>query len=91
MAEFLVRIEFRDDDSDHDRLVEAEHKRVKELSVQGILRRLWMIPGSHAAWSIWETPDATALHAAIKSLPFYPHIVVEVHALAGHPLDPAAR
>jgi muconolactone D-isomerase len=91
MAEFLVRIEFRDGDSAHDKLVEVEHKRVHELAAEGILRRLWMIPGSHAAWSIWETPDATGLHAAIKSLPFYPHIVVEVHALAAHPLDPARK
>ena len=50
-----------------------------------------MIPGSHAAWSIWEVPDTTALHQAIASLPFYPHITVEVHALASHPLDPAKR
>jgi muconolactone D-isomerase len=89
--EFLVRIEFTSTAETRESLLVAEHKRVHELGAAGTLRRLWMIPGSHAAWSIWEAPGATELHAAIASLPFYPFIVVEVHALAAHPLDPAAR
>jgi muconolactone D-isomerase len=89
--EFLVRIEFTATAETRESVLVAEHKRVRELSDEGTLRRLWMIPGTHAAWSIWEAPGATELHAAIASLPFYPFITVEAHPLAAHPLDPAAR
>ena len=34
--------------------------------------------------------DATALHEALSSLPLYPWMDIEVHALAVHPNDPRA-
>jgi muconolactone D-isomerase len=90
--EFLVHIEVMwpgdGDRAEHERLVAAESARARELAEAGIIRRLWRIPGRRANWGLWVAPDATALHAAIASLPFFPWLSVEVHPLAAHPNDP---
>ncbi|MEJ7696693.1 MAG: muconolactone Delta-isomerase family protein [Candidatus Limnocylindrales bacterium] len=61
-----------------------------ELAAAGTIRRLWRLPGRRANWGIWEAQDATALHAAISSLPFFPYLDVEVIPLAAHPGRPGA-
>ncbi len=90
--DFLVHIEVRwppHGDSDvRDQLVEAEAARAVELADLGIIKRLWRIPGRRANYGLWAAEDATALHAAISSLPFYPWLDVEVIPLAEHPSDP---
>ena len=90
--EFLVHIEVRypaDGDPDElQRLGTAERIRGKELVAEGRIRRMWRIPGRTANWGIWEAPDATALHAALMSLPFSKWLQIEVHPLAQHPTDP---
>src|SRR6185295_4400521 len=68
-------------------LIEGEHKRAVELAKAGILKRLWRVPGRWANFGLWEAPDATELHKAISSLPFYPWLDVKVHPLAKHPND----
>jgi muconolactone D-isomerase len=92
--EFLVHIEVRwpgdGDPAEHARLVEAERARARELAAAGTIRRLWRIPGRRANYGLWAAPDATALHDAISSLPFFPWLDVEVTALAEHPSDPSA-
>jgi muconolactone D-isomerase len=91
-VEFLVNIEVgwpADGDPDElARLTAAERIRGHELAAEGTIRRMWRVPGRRANWGIWEAPDATALHAAIGSLPFFPYLDVEVIALAAHPTDP---
>lgn len=90
--EFLVGIEVNwPADGDEEalaRLTAAERERADELASAGIIRRLWRVPGRRANWGIWEAPDATALHAAISSLPMFPWLAVAVHPLAAHPSDP---
>jgi len=90
--EFLVEIEvtFPPDGDPRQKaeLIAAEGKRARELAVAGIVRRLWRQPGRWANFGIWEAPDATALHEAISSLPFYPWLKVVVKPLAAHPSDP---
>lgn len=90
--EFLVHIEVgwpADGDPDElTRLVAAERERARELTAAGTIRRLWRVPGRRANWGVWEAPDATALHAALMSLPFYSWLSIEVHPLAAHPSDP---
>jgi muconolactone D-isomerase len=91
-VEFLVHIEVRwppdGDPAEHARLSAAERSRGLELGAAGTIRRLWRLPGRRANWGVWEAPDATALHAAITSLPFFPYLDVEVIPLAAHPTDP---
>ena len=93
--EFLVHIEVGwpgdGDRAERDRLVAAEGARARELAAEGVIQRLWRIPGRWANWGIWVAPDATALHAAISSLPLYPWLSVEVHPLAAHPSDPQPK
>ena len=92
--EFLLHIEVNwpsdGDPAEKDRLGVAERARAHELAAEGVIRRIWRIPGRWANWGLWEAPDATALHAAISSLPMYPYLDVEVFPLAAHPNDPGA-
>jgi muconolactone D-isomerase len=90
--DFLVHIVFAWPDGitpeEQQRLVAAEHARARELAAAGSLKRLWRIPGQRANWGIWHAADATELHAALSSLPMFPHLVATVHPLAAHPNDP---
>ena len=90
--EFLVRIDVHwpaDGDARRKaRLIEEEAARATELAAAGMLRRLWRVPGRWANYGIWEAKDATELHAALASLPFYPWLEIDVRPLAEHPSDP---
>lgn len=93
--EFLVEIEnLWPPDGDANQkaeLVKAEAARAKELAAEGILRKLWRIPGTVRNVGLWEASDATALHQALSSLPFFPWLDIEVRPLAAHPNDPQKR
>ena len=90
--QFLLHIEVTwppdGDPEEKDRRIVAEAARARELAAEGVIKRLWRIPGRWATWGLWEAEDATALHAAIGSLPFFPYLDVEVIPLAAHPNDP---
>lgn len=90
--EFLVRIEVNwpaDGDLVLRRgLVEREAVRARELSAEGIIVRLWRVPGRWANVGLWQAEDASQLHEAISSLPLFPWLDVGVEALARHPSDP---
>jgi muconolactone D-isomerase len=91
--EFLVNIEIAwPPDADpvrREELFAAEVERGRELARQGIMKRLWRVPGRWANWGLWEAADATGLHAALSSLPLWPWMDVTVHPLARHVNDPA--
>ena len=70
--------------------VEARQLQGQQLAREGKLKRLWRIPGRWANWSLYDVADATELHAALTSLPLYPWMNIQVHALAEHPNDPRA-
>lgn len=90
--EFLVRIEvgYPPDrpSEERDRLIAAEMERAEELAANGTIRRLWRLPGRWANVGIWRADDASALHEALSSLPFFPWLDITVTALAAHPSDP---
>lgn len=90
--QFLVHIELGypadGDPEEKARLVEAERARAGELAAEGTLLRLWRIPGRTANWGLWQAEDATQLHAALASLPFFPYLDIDVQPLAQHPSDP---
>ena len=93
-VEFLVHIELRlPEGMPEERraeLAEAERRRGRELIEQGLLVRIWRLPGRSANVSLYRTADATELHAALSSLPLWPHMRVRVEALAVHPLEAGA-
>ena len=89
--EFLVRFEINAPESmtadERERLRVIERARAMELREQGILKRLWRVPGRRAVVGLWECSDATALHDALASLPMFPWMDVQVEALATHPQE----
>ncbi|MDH6238113.1 muconolactone Delta-isomerase family protein [Cryobacterium sp. CG_9.6] len=92
--EFLVKIDINwppeTDEARRAEIFERELARGQELAREGKIRRIWRIPGRWANWSLYVVADATELHAALTSLPLYPWMDIEVHALAEHPNDPRA-
>jgi muconolactone D-isomerase len=93
--EFLVRSENRlPPDTAPERRAElraAERDRAMELREQGILRRLWRVPGRNATIGLYAAADPAALHDALTSLPMSPWLDVHVEALAAHPQEAAAQ
>lgn len=93
--EFLVQIHVRlPGDMDPDRrgdLLAAELERGLELRADGVIQRIWRVPGALRNVGIWSAPDAGALHAAIASLPCFPWLEADVTPLAQHPIEGAAR
>lgn len=89
--EFLVRFETRLpetlDAEEVVRLKSAERARAMELREQGVLKRLWRVPGRRAVVGLWEAEDATALHDALASLPQFPWMDATVEPLATHPQE----
>jgi muconolactone D-isomerase len=93
--EFLLHIKVTfppdGDPQEKARRIAAEGVRARELAAQGVIKRVWRIPGQWANWGLWEAPDATAIHEAVTSLPMWPYLEVTVHPLGAHPNDPAAQ
>lgn len=90
--EFLVRIEVSwppdGDEVKKLELVKREAERARELIAEGIIERLWRVPGRWANVGVWRAQDASELHGAISSLPFFPWLSATVEPLARHPTDP---
>ena len=68
-------------------LMDRERARGQELMNEGVIRRIWRIPGRTANVGIWDAADPTALHEALSSLPMFPYIDARVTPLATHPLE----
>jgi len=89
--EFLVQIQVtlpaELSSTDREGLMEREQARGRELKEQGVIRRIWRIPGRTANVGIWDAPDPTVLHEALTSLPMFPYIDATVTPLATHHLE----
>ena len=70
------------------KLADAESARAAELAADGVIKKIWRRTGQKSNVGIWTASDATQLHSAISSLPFFPWLEVEVWPLAEHPNDP---
>jgi muconolactone delta-isomerase len=69
-----------------------EADRIRELSGQGHVVRLWSLPPTPGHWralGLWRAEDAHELVALLKSLPMDPWMVTETTPLTEHPNDPA--
>ena len=89
--EFLVRFEVNAPESmapkERERLRSLERARAAELREQGVLKRLWRVPGRRAVIGLWDAADATALHEALASLPMFPWMDVTIEPFAMHPQE----
>jgi muconolactone D-isomerase len=90
-VEFLVRSENRlspeTPTARREELRAAERARAVELRAEGVLKRLWRVPGRNATVGLYEAADPAALHDALMSLPMSPWLDVHVEALAQHPQE----
>ncbi len=89
--EFLVRFESTPPASmsseEREHLRGLERQRAAELRAEGVLRRLWRVPGRRAVVGLWAAEDATVLHDALTSLPMFPWMDISVEPLASHPQE----
>jgi muconolactone D-isomerase len=70
-----------------------ESARAAELAAQGRLVRAWR-PHAAAGWAnvcLWRAEDEQDLWQTLATLPFFPHMTVEVRQLDPHPNDPKSR
>jgi muconolactone D-isomerase len=91
MMDFLVHMEvacIEGGDEIERQLREEEAARSRKLAKEGILLRLWRVPGRRENWGIWSAEDADRLHDALSSLPLFRYLKITVHPLASHPNDP---
>jgi muconolactone D-isomerase len=91
MMDFLVHMEvarIEGGDEREKQLREQEAARSGELAKEGILLRLWRVPGRRENWGIWRSDNADRLHEALSSLPLFRYLTITVHPLASHPNDP---
>lgn len=89
--EFLVHMEVGRIDllpEAEKRLREREAARSRELAKDGVLVRIWRVPGRRENWGIWRTDDCDQLHTALTSLPLFQYLKITVHPLCSHPNDP---
>jgi muconolactone D-isomerase len=68
-------------------LLSREWVRGRELRRDGVIVRIWRIPGALRNVGIWKAGDATELHEHISSLPLFRWFDVQVTALAAHPVE----
>lgn len=68
-------------------LLAAELERGVELRRAGTIEAIWRVPGELRNVGVWSAADATALHAAISSLPLATWMRSRVTPLADHPVE----
>jgi muconolactone D-isomerase len=57
--------------------------------VEGMLQRLWRVPGRTDWVGLFTADDASVLHDALTTLPMWPWLEVTVQPLANHPGYPS--
>lgn len=88
--EFMVRIELGQVE-----LAEAKERELRRKEAEtgarymreGVLLRMWRLPGRRASLSLWSVEDADHLHELLSGFPFFPWMETTVVALAKHYLE----
>jgi muconolactone D-isomerase len=68
-------------------LIAAERRVGRELMAEGVLRRIWRLPGQRANIGLWQAQDPTELTAKLDRLPLRRWLDAEVVPLAVHELE----
>jgi len=92
MIEFLVQLSVEIPETvglaELEALKSAERVRAGELAKNGVLKRLWRIPGRWANWGLWQAQSEVDLRKQLASLPLWPYMTASITALEAHPNDP---
>ena len=67
----------------------GEARSTRKHAEDGILERLWRLPGQGRALGLWQAEDGGQLDEVLAALPLSPWLSVEVTPLTEHPSDPA--
>ncbi|HGM4966293.1 muconolactone Delta-isomerase [Pseudomonas monteilii] len=66
--------------------LKADEKEIAQnLQREGVWRHLWRVAGQYSNVSVFDVPDAQALHEVLLGLPLFPYMDIEVMALCRHP------
>jgi muconolactone D-isomerase len=89
--EFLVRADNRlpaDFPSEQrEQMRTGERAIAARWRAEGMLQRLWRVPGRTDWVGLFTAPDATVLHDELSTLPMYPWLRLTVQPLATHPQE----
>ena len=66
-----------------------EAQAAHEQAGQGLLRRLWTLPGDGRALGLWRARDADQMQAILEALPLASWMTADDTPLSPHPSDPA--
>lgn len=69
------------------RLIAAERSVGRDLISQGVLLRIWRLPGERANIGIWRAPNAAALDEQLDRLPLRRWLAAEILPLGVHELE----
>lgn len=86
-----VRLPHDLDPAERQRLLSDEKARALELQRAGKWPHLWRLAGRYSNISVLDVDSPDELHQILASLPLFPHMHIEVSALAQHPSDLAAQ
>ncbi len=66
-----------------------EATRARDLAGQGLLERLWTLPGNGRTLGLWRARDTREMREIVEALPLRDWSDVETIQLSAHPSDPA--
>ena len=85
---FMVTVTFNQKPNDELRaLIPAEQSRIKELVTQGVMQNGYMAAGRSKIWLIMQGESQDIVQAALKLLPLYKFMNVEITPLAEYQFD----
>jgi muconolactone D-isomerase len=92
-VEFLVTIEIAPTEprarAELLAMVPAEREAGRRLREQGVISRIWRLPGKWASMMLVVADDSDHLHGALSTLPLLPYSQVRVTPLSLHPIEEA--
>ncbi|GAA0230333.1 muconolactone Delta-isomerase family protein [Actinomadura nitritigenes] len=72
-----------------DEMLAREAARARELAAEGLLARLWTLPGRGRNLGLWQAVEAGRLQEILRALPLADWLTTETVPLTRHPSDPA--
>ncbi|GLZ47240.1 hypothetical protein Acsp06_34250 [Actinomycetospora sp. NBRC 106375] len=70
---------------EREELMAREREIATALIDDGTITWMWRLPDGGTTLAIWNVDGDEALDAHLRTLPVFPHNVIEVTALAAHP------
>lgn len=75
--------------NERDELMVRERTIATAFIDSGTITWMWRLPEGGITLAVWNAESPEALDAHLRTLPVFPHHVIEVTALASHPAFPA--